>query len=81
MKDTQTSTSEKAALTVVEVAEMLGVSVRTVFTLATTPGFPPSVRISPGGRSRRWIRSEVLSWLERKATRDTPPRRTVSKNS
>ena len=61
-----------------QLAELLGVCQRSVFNLTARPGFPASIRL---GRSRRWLRREVLDFLERKAPRDKPPRRTVSRNS
>jgi predicted DNA-binding transcriptional regulator AlpA len=67
---------EAEALTVDEVARLLGVSRRTVFAMsAQDPKFPRSVRISPGRRSRRWIRGEILTWMRECAERDQPPSR------
>jgi predicted DNA-binding transcriptional regulator AlpA len=67
---------EAEALAVDEVAALLGVSRRTVFALSERdPKFPRSVRISPGRRSRRWIRSEVLTFLREVAERDEPTSR------
>jgi len=65
------STAE--ALTDLQVADLIGISRRKVHDLAATDkSFPASIRI---GRSRRWIREEVIDWLRRKAPRDEPPRR------
>ena len=41
-------------------ADMLGVSVRTVERLAKKPGFPRPLKV---GRCRRWARDEVLAFL------------------
>ena len=74
-----TTPPKAEALTDVEVAAILGVSKRTIHTRAASDRtFPASVRI---GRCRRWLRAEILEWLEKRAVRDVPPRRTVSQAS
>jgi len=64
------------ALDVRAAAKLLGVSVRTIFALAASdPRFPKSVRVSPSGRSRRWVKAELLEYLTKSAERDQPPAR------
>jgi predicted DNA-binding transcriptional regulator AlpA len=59
-------------LTATSVAKLLGVSPRSIFNLAKNrPDFPASVRF---GRSRRWLRSEVVAWIKTQAPRDPPAR-------
>ena len=53
--DTRTTFVSVAAL-----AEMLGISVRTVHRLTKRPGFPGPLRL---GRCRRWDLTEVLAYL------------------
>ena len=53
--------NKKLLITVKEVAEMLGISVRSVWTLLSTGGLPESVHL---GRSRRWRRLEIERWVE-----------------
>ena len=73
----------KEALTATEVATLIGISVRGVLAIAgSDPTFPASIRVGPGQRprSRRWIRSEILEWLQNHAPRDAVAgRRTVSR--
>jgi excisionase family DNA binding protein len=47
-------------LTVRQVAEMLQVSISTVERMTRRGEGPPSVKF---GRSRRWLRRDVLAWL------------------
>ena len=56
------TTSGKAVLiSVVELAELLGVSVRTVWRKESTGDIPPPVRI---GALVRWRRSEIMQWID-----------------
>ena len=74
----ETTAPEKVALTAAEVSVMINVSIRTVFAVAANDAtFPPSIRIGAGPqpRSRRWLRAEILKWLEERAPRDAPPSR------
>ena len=67
---TDTLDNAAAALCDREVAALLGVSVRSVHQRAADdPTFPASIRI---GRSRRWLRDEVVAWLRERAPRDQP---------
>ena len=54
------STDTTTFVTDAALAEMLGISVRTVYRLAKRPGFPGSLRL---GRCRRWELSKVLTYL------------------
>ncbi len=53
--------SISALLTVMEVAEMLGLSERTVYRLADLGKMPRPVKI---GAAVRWRRSELETWIE-----------------
>ena len=53
--------SEPVLLTVKEVAEMLGLSERTVYRLADMGKMPRPVKI---GAAVRWRRSELDTWIE-----------------
>lgn len=67
---------ESLAVDVKAAARLLGVSPRTIFALAASdPRFPKSVRVSPTGKSRRWVKAELLEYLTRSAERDAPPPR------
>jgi len=59
---TQTSqtTSERLALPVGEVAELLGVSERHVWQLAASGRLPKPIRL---GRSVRWLRDDLVAHL------------------
>lgn len=48
-------------IAVSEVATMLGVSVRTVWRLASSGALPPPLRLS--GQLRRWRESDVADWI------------------
>ena len=54
-------------MTVGDVAELLSVSIRTVWRLDSAGKLPSPLRI---GRSVKWRRHEIIDWLER----DCPPR-------
>ena len=51
------------ALAVQDVAELLGVSERHVWSLHSRALLPAPARL---GRSVRWVRSELLAWLDAK---------------
>lgn len=53
----------KLALTVKDVAEMLGIGRRTVWRLIATGQIPPPMRI---GRSVRWRKASFERWLEKR---------------
>ena len=53
--------SEPVLLTVKEVAEMLGLSERTVYRLADVNKMPRPVKI---GAAVRWRRNELDTWIE-----------------
>jgi prophage regulatory protein len=53
--------SEPVLLTVKEVAEMLGLSERTVYRLADMGKMPRPVKI---GAAVRWRRTELDTWIE-----------------
>ncbi|MBN2490537.1 MAG: helix-turn-helix domain-containing protein [Planctomycetes bacterium] len=59
---------ETEALSAPQAAALLGISQRTLFAHAAT--LPASIRI---GKSRRWLRSELMAWLQKRAERDAPP--------
>jgi excisionase family DNA binding protein len=52
---------EKLALSVDEVAAMLGISTRHVWKLHATQSLPLPVRL---GRAVRWNRAELVAWLD-----------------
>ena len=55
-----THESERLALSVADVAELLDVSQRHVWKLNARGGLPAPVRL---GRSVRWNRAELVAWL------------------
>ena len=59
-KQTHPNTSERIGLTVVEVAELLNVSTRHVWAMATTGRMPAPKRL---GRAARWERAEIAAWF------------------
>ncbi len=60
--DLSTPTSEgKLLLTVDEVAELLGVSRRSVWRLSSGPDLPSPVKL---GRSARWRRADIMAYVE-----------------
>jgi excisionase family DNA binding protein len=58
---TNHGTSERLALSVVDVAELLNVSTRHIWTLHASGRMPSPFRL---GRAVRWNRAELVSWLE-----------------
>ena len=57
----QENTSERMALSVAEVAELLNVSTRHIWKLHATGRLPAPIRL---GRSVRWRADELRAWLE-----------------
>ena len=57
----QLQTSEREALAAAESAALCGVSIRHWWSLNARKLTPASVQL---GRSRRWLRSELLDWLQ-----------------
>jgi len=61
-----------------EVCELLGVSISTIERLQRdrTSGFPAPHRITPGasrkGRRRRWLRQDIMAYIERQARAAQP---------
>ncbi|MCH7596398.1 MAG: helix-turn-helix domain-containing protein [Planctomycetes bacterium] len=54
------SATEREALPARDAAELCGVSVRHWWSLHAQGRTPASIQL---GRSRRWLRSELLAWL------------------
>ena len=57
----QLKTTEQLALPAREVAKLLGISERLVWTMHATGQIPRPVRLR---RCSRWNRSELVAWLE-----------------
>lgn len=57
---------EVMALSVREVARLLGISVRTVWRLVAAGDLPQPVRV---GRAARWDRQTLVDWWEAKTSR------------
>jgi predicted DNA-binding transcriptional regulator AlpA len=60
-KNTSTHESERLALTVRDVAGLLGISERHVWKLHSTSRLPRPIRL---GRSVRWLRRDIEAALE-----------------
>ena len=60
-KETRINELERVGLTAAEVARALGVSTRHVWSLHSRGQLPPPRRL---GRAVRWLRSELLDYLE-----------------
>lgn len=55
------STTESVLMTAEEIAELLQLSVRSVWRLRSSGGIPKPVRI--GGTTVRWRRVEIMEWV------------------
>ena len=67
----QVAAVEERALNGREACHLLGVCLSHLYALMRDePGFPPGVRL---GRSRRWMASDLLRWMDKKAK--TPGKR------
>jgi len=57
----ESSAAETLLMTAEEIAELLRLSVRSVWRLRSAGGIPKPLRI--GGTTVRWRRSEILDWV------------------
>ena len=60
-KQLESKKLERLALSVNEVAELLGVSIRHVWALHASAQIPRPLKL---GRSCRWVRTDLLAWME-----------------
>jgi excisionase family DNA binding protein len=58
------STTEGGLLDTRRVAELLGVSKRTIYNWVQHGRFPPPLRLGPGGRTLRWTPAQIYTFLK-----------------